>query len=262
MPAKRPNLTHFLCIPLVNSTSRPQLQASLRQFANDVAIAPAIEIPNKDIKHVGSLHLTLGVMSLETKERLDTACVLLHSPELIRSIREATKFRPVDPIRLDEPTETTQSPLSQGTDSGIEIQKLEPQVPSLRVNLLGLCAMRSPESTSVLFARPIDSTDRLFNLCLAIRQIFVTANLLERGQDSLLLHATVVNIRYNGASKRSRRLKGIDARDLIKKYDGFEWAKDVNLEKVSICRMRAEKIVEDDRIVDEAYTEVDHLPLL
>lgn len=261
MPAKRPNLTHFLCIPLVNSTSKTQLQTSLRQFANDVAVAPAIEIPGKDIKRVGSLHLTLGVMSLEKKERLDTACALLHSPELMKSIREATALGSEDSTGLQEPMKIVLPPSTGSLDSDMEKEKRKTRVPSLSVSLLGLYAMRAPESTSVLFAKPIDSTNRLFDFCLAIRQLFIEANLLEGGQSSLLLHATIVNMRFNGPSRRRRRLKGIDARDLIKKYEAFEWAKDVHLEKVSICKMRAENIIENDRIVDSVYTEVDHLPL-
>ena len=256
MPVNRPNLTHFLCIPLVNSGSRTQLQTSLRRFTHDVITTPSLGISSNDVKHVGSLHLTLGVMSLNTKEKLESAGSLLHSLDMVELIREASILDTIDATTLDEPVQTAQSLPVPGPDVALREQKNELQSPRLSVSLLDLQAMHAPESTSVLFARPFDSSNRLFKVCCAIRKEFSTANLLERSQGPLLLHATIVNKRTN--RKRSNRF---DARDVIKSYEGFEWAKDIYLERVSICRMGVEKFFEDDKIMDAVYAEVDYVSL-
>jgi activating signal cointegrator complex subunit 1 len=41
----------------------------------------------------------------------------------------------------------------------------------------------------------------------------------------------------------------IDARDILEAYEGYEWMKDVTVEKVAICRMGAQ--IKDDG--DEEY---------
>lgn len=65
----RPTPTHFLCIPLVTASSRPQLTRSLAAFREEVT-APnpssaygALPVPDEAIRPVGTIHLTLGVMS-------------------------------------------------------------------------------------------------------------------------------------------------------------------------------------------------------
>ncbi|KAK3493296.1 AKAP7 2'5' RNA ligase-like domain-containing protein [Neurospora crassa] len=68
MPPKPPP-THFLCIPLVTTASRPHLTRSLAAFREEVT-APnpssaygALPVPEQAIRPVGTVHLTLGVMS-------------------------------------------------------------------------------------------------------------------------------------------------------------------------------------------------------
>ncbi|KAK3954653.1 hypothetical protein QBC32DRAFT_76322 [Pseudoneurospora amorphoporcata] len=73
MPPK-PSPTHFLCIPLVTASSRPQLARSLAAFRQEVTVPNpssaygALPVPEEAIRPVGTIHLTLGVMSfLEPK---------------------------------------------------------------------------------------------------------------------------------------------------------------------------------------------------
>lgn len=261
MPARRPNLTHFLCIPLVSSVSRPQLQLSLRHLADNVAAAPGTGPSPQDIKYVGSLHLTLGVMSLETKERIETACTLLQSLDLVNIIREAATSQTTEANKSDQPRETARSTVPSDQDTHSSEQTVGPQDPRICISLRDLCAMHAPESTSILYARPVDPTNRLFSVCHAIQQTFSAANLLERQKEPLLLHATIVNVRSGRTGRRTRRSKRVDARNLVAAYQGFDWAKDFHLEKVSICRMRADKIMENDKMVDAVYAEVDHILL-
>lgn len=75
MPPK-PTPTHFLCIPLITASSRPQLTRSLAVFREEVTTPNpnnaygALPVPEEAIRPVGTIHLTLGVMSfLEPKQQ-------------------------------------------------------------------------------------------------------------------------------------------------------------------------------------------------
>ncbi|KAI9665744.1 MAG: hypothetical protein M1821_003678 [Bathelium mastoideum] len=91
---KKPPLTHFLCLPLVNESSRPQLQNALTEFAEDEAGVGTI-FHEKAIRPLGALHFTIGVMSLLDKDRLDGAIELLQNTNikdlLARAEQEASQ---------------------------------------------------------------------------------------------------------------------------------------------------------------------------
>ena len=106
---KKPPLTHFLCVPLVTPESRPQLEASLKAFKDQVS-PPALEadqaiekddqhhnndgdvvlpyVHPKSIRPVGTLHCTLGVMSLD-QEKLAVAISLLESIDINAMLKSA-----------------------------------------------------------------------------------------------------------------------------------------------------------------------------
>jgi activating signal cointegrator complex subunit 1 len=104
--SKRPPLTHFLCIPLVTDTSKLQLEASLLQFQESVSTKfldglPANNTPRefgtppraplispKAIRPSGTIHFTLGVMSLENENKLQEAVDYLESLNLSNMAKE------------------------------------------------------------------------------------------------------------------------------------------------------------------------------
>lgn len=105
---KRALLTHFLCLPLVTEISKPQLEASLSQFRESLSTKfvdgkPADDdtprefgqppraplIPPKAIRPVGTIHFTLGVMSLETVERVQEAVNFLKGLDLKSMVEES-----------------------------------------------------------------------------------------------------------------------------------------------------------------------------
>lgn len=103
---KRPPLTHFLCIPLVTETSKVQLEASLLQFQASVSTKfldglPANNTPRefgeppraplispKAIRPIGTIHFTLGVMSLENGNKVQEAVDYLESLNLSNMAEE------------------------------------------------------------------------------------------------------------------------------------------------------------------------------
>lgn len=79
-----------------------------------------------------------------------------------------------------------------------------------------------------------------------------------------MLHCTVVNTVYarvgnglgsgrRGGGGRERREKGqgkFDAREVVAKYDGFEWMRDCRVERVGLCEMGARVVGGEVRYVE------------
>jgi activating signal cointegrator complex subunit 1 len=155
---KKPPLTHFLCLPLVAASSRPQLEASIETFRENVSpnqqqqqqqqpsqtsTNPAItHIHPKAIRPVGVLHCTLGVMSLD-KERLEKAIELLKNLDVEQLLSEAAAASPTSN------SSPTNSPSNPTTES-----KIPASASPLKINLKGLSSMHSPQTTSILYIPP------------------------------------------------------------------------------------------------------------
>ncbi|EPE08743.1 hypothetical protein F503_04330 [Ophiostoma piceae UAMH 11346] len=262
----RPQLTHFLCIPLATPAGRPQLVNSLATFHADVAATTVSMtsgstggansandrnattkrgfLPRQALRPVGTLHLTLGTLSLE-------------GDRLTQAIERLATLAPKAPT----PTGTTTTTPSIG--------------------LRGLNSMQPPARSSVLYASPVDkSTGRLaaaggpfLELCERVRAIF--SDLMIEDGRPLLLHATIVNTVYVGSGGRGGRGgrgggrggrgghgggRGggkitFDARDLIEQYEDFLWMDNVPTKKVALCRMGAQTTAMDDdgEVIDAAY---------
>lgn len=218
---KKPPLTHFLCLPLVNPTSKPQLEASLAKFKDDVtsqgpgsdgeatkdAQSPedtiTASVHAKAIRPVGALHCTLGVMSLK-QEELKAAVELLNSLNIQSLLRASsdqssqTEEQKTDDESTDEPSslERPITPPAAKCSQG-----------ALTVDLKGLQSMHAPHKTSILYTAPSDASDRLYNFCLALQKVFKERGLLVEDNRELKLHATIVNTIYAKSRKRPPRGK-------------------------------------------------------
>ena len=259
----RPPLTHFLCIPLVTTFSKSQLLLSLRQFTKSVTSSDneeSPEVPDKAIRPLGTLHLTIGVMSLLSRERLDAAIAFLRSLDIYGLLKKAAESATeqstdrCDSGRDGAPLMNCTTNASQGEEAA------EPLV----VNITGLQPMHNPSSTSILYASPQDSSLRLRHFCLALQTAFTEAGFLMPETRSLLLHATIVNTIYvkelskrtadGGHGKQGKGRGGVDATHVLDKFGDTVWAEGVRLEKVAICEMGARKV--DGEEGSEEYLEV------
>lgn len=272
---KRPPLTHFLCLPLVNLTSIPQLEASIAAFKKEnppVPVADLLQshgqpstdasrpsIPDGAIRPLGTLHLTLGVMSLPSQRRLDEATSFLRSLDLAKLMQEAGQ------VALRKKKQNAPQPANEVAKSSKE----------LSISLESLHALPRAKSATVLHASPVDSTGRLYPFCLMLREKFLEAGFLigeskestntkkepARSSDAaeqqkkpepstkldsptaalarqpklrpLLLHATIVNTIYvrqprpvhgsKSASKGKNTVKRFefDARTLLDRYQDY-----------------------------------------
>ena len=267
----RPPLTHFLCLPLVTSASKAHLLASLQQFTAhvvDTENEDSAIVPAKAVRPIGTLHLTLGVMSLQTPERVAVASAFLQSLNVRELLRGATITGHKSPAISAGAAERTDILPGLNQDPEAESRK---NVPRLIITLSGLHPMHTPSSTSILYASPLDHTSRLYPFALALRNAFTDADFLLPEDRDLRLHATIVNTIYakdkktrtrdGGHGKNIQGSRKFDARELIANYEDFEWTTNLHIERVCICEMGAKKVVENGQVVNEEYLEISSVSL-
>ncbi|KGO69628.1 hypothetical protein PITC_045760 [Penicillium italicum] len=172
---KRPQLTHFLCVPLVNTKSLPQLDSSLATFKTAHLAEPgpasqsssknrgdtsSLGLPSTAFRPLGTLHLTLGVMSLTNKDRLDQALAFFQSLDLVDLMKEAEQ---VAAHSQQESALRQSSPLT--------------------VSLESLHALPQGRSATILHASPVDPTGRLLPFCVKLRDKFIEAGFIQSEPD-------------------------------------------------------------------------------
>lgn len=233
MPPK-PSPTHFLCIPLVTATSRSQLTASLAAFSADVTSQDSFAVPAGAVRPVGTLHLTLGVMSFPKNEGLDKAIAILKT------------LHPQKMLSGHCPPATALESLSDNTEE----VGLHP--PRLSVTLKGLRSMQPAAKCTTLYSPPVDSDGTLQVFCEKIKQAFMDAEIMVDDRRPLLLHATIVNTIYVKDRRQGRRREKltIDARGILDRYDDRVWMEQIPVEKIAICRMGAKDL---EGGADQAY---------
>lgn len=245
--------------------------------------APAV--CQETIRPLGTLHITIGVLSLPTSELEQAARAKLHSDEVGRILRESvepntTKTMGTSSANNNDKEKAKQQIDQVSGDTGLDSTSTsttdpEPLLP-LTTSFSGLQAMHSPKLTSILFAPPADLDSRVHHLCISLQRVFQAANLMVQENRPLNLHATILNTIYaskgthqpgsvagSGFKGKQRRSKPgkFDATKILEQYADFEWARDVRLEKLSLCKMGARKIIENGVVVDEEYEVVDSVPL-
>jgi activating signal cointegrator complex subunit 1 len=210
---KNPQLTHFLCLPLVTSSNRAQLNDALTQLHNDVQrLTP---VPPKAVRPVGTLHLTLGVMSLSPSQ-LSDAITHLQGLELGRLLRGITTKK------MAEASEASQTLANAIGENGGAVAHPTPPLPAsaeamsgadldpdlLAVQLRGLVPMQKPSQTSVLYAEPYDKSGRLMRFSESVRKSFEERGWVLEDKRGLKLHATMLNTIY--AKDRRAKKERVD----------------------------------------------------
>ena len=203
MPNSGP--THFLSLQLAHG----RLTRSLAAFRADITSPSTFNIPDDAVRPPGTLHLTLGVMSL-TEETMPAA------QDILKSMR---------PRHI--------------------LHRLRPKSDGLFVTLKGLDAMKPASKTSVLYAPPVDADGVLYSFCEALRRPFRDAGLIKDDGRPLLLHATVVNTIYVKGRRRDRLY--LDATDLLAKYETFAWVEDMPVTRFALCKMGAKRMPDGDQ---------------
>ncbi|KAB8239415.1 uncharacterized protein BDW43DRAFT_257990 [Aspergillus alliaceus] len=224
---KRPPLTHFLCLPLVNPVSLPQLESSLATFKASIPRhAPRYGapkqplIPDSALRPVGTLHLTLGVMSLPTNERLNEAIKFFQSLDLTSIAREAEDIAnarargkqrnaPSAPAVQQSPRPGTRDVVNgdlsherPSPNSQADPITLVKDAPSpFTISLESLHALPRASAATVLYAAPVDPTARLYPFCKILRGKFLESGFLQGEQKKEPSHENGANVPSNGSTQ-------------------------------------------------------------
>lgn len=238
---KRPPLTHFLCIPLATPASRAELSASLASFKRETAAANerCFRIPDGAVRPLGTLHLTLGVMSLKD-EKLEEAVGLLKGLRMGKILRE---------VRREEAKRAKGAArLVGGPDPGPVTDE------GMSISLRGLHSMQRASQASVLYAPPVDARGHLLPFCERLRGKFLEAGLMVDDNRPLLLHATIVNTVYvRGRGRGKGKKLTLEAGSLLDRYADYIWLEKFAVDRVAICKMGAKEVEGEDGEVDAAY---------
>ena len=160
---------------------------------------------------------------------------------------------------------------------------IQPRLPGLRVDIRGLDihgSMLTLDKCMTLFAPVTDtrgiSTPFRDAVRLGLgRAGFLVANLGERSAGNRLTepytrlistkrvftNADNNNPTLVAAGLKQKLLLRFGATELYPKYREFIWAKDVHLEKLSICRTGLRDIYKEDKLVGQGYEEIASVPL-
>ncbi|KAF3058787.1 hypothetical protein CFAM422_011932 [Trichoderma lentiforme] len=242
--------THFLCIPLAGV----QLATALAAFRADVTSAMSFGLPDDAVRPLGTLHLTLGVMSLK-RDGVEKAVDILKGLKLKEILAETR-------LAKDANTSAAVLALSGGSNDGSQLSKTN----GLSLTIRGLHSIQSAERAAVLYAPPSDPEGILYNFCKQLQKPFQDSGLMIDENRPLLLHATIFNTVYvknnlgpRGSRNRRERLT-IDARDLLNRYDDYLWAENMPITRVALCRMGAKPIPGTDDAAYEVEAEVEFEP--
>lgn len=288
---KKPPLTHFLCLPLLSPSSTPQLRDSLSSFKQSVCVTNTSQspgrdsgdaegslasplIPDKAFRPLGVLHLTLGVMSLRSEQRLEAAKDLLKGLDLAEFLPcpeeqgKAEKGQPGSGLPISNSNQ--EAPRALGTlmravtPPTLSRAKHSPE--PMIISLRGLQAFPEPQKATVLYCPPYDPTSLLYSFCLKLKQKFVDAEFIEAENRPLVLHATIANTVYAKGDRRGEKKRmgtlSFNATEILCKYNehggtssenekgAFIWAEGLEIDRVRICEMGA-KSVEDQTLGEE-----------
>ncbi|KAF2689744.1 hypothetical protein K458DRAFT_290948 [Lentithecium fluviatile CBS 122367] len=193
----KPQLTHFLCLPLVNEASKPQLEAELETLRQDVEKKGLV--PLKAVRPVGTLHLTLGVMSLDANQ-LEEAQQYLQELDLQALLRDISARMVAEKAAADG-----------AVAENLNVAGL-PDTQALLVELKGLSPMHKPSQTSILYAEPKDAEGRLHAFGSELRERFTRGGFLVEDKRALRLHATIINTIY-AKPKGPKRHRGMSGKE-------------------------------------------------
>lgn len=304
------------------------VEGNVARKASAEALLDVLSEGGRAVRPVGTLHLTLGVMSL----RLDGEGAGEAGFEDSVDGKVARGGGDGDDERAEKSIHDAVallrsldvSDMLRGSTDSSQNAATNPVAVPLRVDLTGLKSMHSPSKTSFLYIAPTALSGRLMPSCQRLKDAFVEHGLMldegGKGKKELKLHVTVLNTIYARSGKRRRKQepaprkdttpagmatdeaitsdnedaneedhvhvpqtadaegtgsvssqtqeragKGLlcfDARGLLHCFEDFEWAKELQLDRIAICKIGAKKIFDDQgNVVDEAYEEIATRPL-
>lgn len=256
--------THPLQIPLAASASRSQLRNSFIRFQNDVSLT----VPPAAILNPEYFSLLVARLNRPTSRHVDDFSAVPRKYDMREALKAAaTALRPSS--SLESNTSSRATIVEQGNPFA--------GVSPLRTNLLGLSEGWDPALAVIMIAKPIDPTKRLPQFLLSLRGFLATTGFMVNpgAEDTaryytgdsigivntILMHWYKVPGHFGQTSglrvKNRREVARIDARDLINKYQAYEWRTDIPLEKMCLQELGSKAKHKDGTAVENGSTVVD-----
>ena len=200
-------------------------------------------IPAAAHRPPGTLHLTLGVMTLGDAVATERALSFLKGIDYLQLLQEADgRQADYSNRQLAELGEERQQRLSnsthEATTAASDVANTAPKTltteitpplsstspaleeahpAALHISLRSLQTFPSNNCARVFYAEPYDPTARLQSFAESIRRKFVGAGIISKENRELTLHATLANLKYvRGPSLKGKRQRNnADATDVI-----------------------------------------------
>ena len=254
----RPHIdhTHYLGIPLVTAFSRPQLQASFARFERET---PAI-IPKGSVLNPEFAKFLLGSLELKSKKRINACSKHLRSMPVHEMLRVAAVSAMRDPTTFSD-IPYQREPLSLGLAS-------EPDCSPLKVDISGMSSPFGRMPTQILGAMVVDRTHRLEHfkdiILKSLSEAGFCATAVPSFMGLMMTRMLVVYPREGTYDKKTGRWNHkerpedpkIDASDLIQGWNDFEWATNVQLEKICIYKLGMKERLPDGGVQEKQREEV------
>ena len=230
------DFTHYLSIPIFTRSSGSQLRASFARFERETSTI----IPKDSVLNPEFFSLDLGRLNLKSKERIDACSKHLHGLDMHEMLRVAATNAIGGPPDSHDLPYVADTPHAFGTASTVDFSQL-------KVDVCGLFSpLDSPSGTPVLSVSVIDRTHRLQHFQhVLVDSLFKAGFLANAFQNKMNIVNTAVPSTwgYPGVydpktgrwSHPGRPMSPrIDARGIIDEWKDYQWATDVQLEKLCV----------------------------
>lgn len=257
------DFTHYLNIPLATQSSRPQLRASFAHFERETSrIIPKGSVLNPDFAN-----FMLARLKLKSQHQIDACTKHLHGLDMHEMLRVAAVNATRGPPNFTSLPYLGEIPPSLGVPTKVENS-------ALKIDITGIYSPTPyPSHTSNLCTPILDRTHRLqhfkhllleslsragflttaFYGRMDIVKTILTAGWFRRGFDNP----------ETGRWTPPGEIKApmIDASDLIRDWSGFEFATDVQLEKICVIPLGYAEKLPGGGARQKQMKEIDSIPL-
>ena len=266
--------THFLGLPLFNSRSKSQLESFTHRLRNDDY---AEGIPQRAFRLPATFYITVADLRLDSGRDIKAALDLLRRLDIERILKEPATSTATAKINEQPDNEENQSMARKSFDKSI--------ISPLHVSLLGVEGswVDDGKNRDLLYGIINDPSGRLKDFARGVRREFISAgfrlfsggyNNIEDYVGSKPLFNNLVNGRttmrtqtfvdYTGNIVRKRKKIPYDVTALCQRYKNAEIAKDIIIEKLSLCkegRIRTFRGEHNEFVADEYFEEIGSIPL-
>lgn len=203
------------------------------RFQNDTSLIahPAAVINPK------FYNLSIARLNLPTPRHVDVFSTILRKYDMREGLKAGlTVLRPSSDLGAQR---SWKAPVAE---KGSHNNGVSP----IKIKLIGLTAW-DPASTPILRANPIDPTNRLPRSLLSLREFLATTgSMVDPGNEGKIReylgdYVIVLNKLHlqwgPRGNQKSRKPLKIDARELINKYQAYEWGTNIPLEEIHLERL-------------------------